>query len=161
MIPRIAILLVASAAVEAVAASPVPVEDDRPNFVLVMADDMGYSDIGCFGGEIRTPNLDRLAANGVRFTHFYNTARCCPTRAALLTGRYSHQAGIGHMVDDRGTAGYRGELARDAASSTPSSAEPPTDDGKPLLRLPHSHRLRASRQVEILRHEIRASSTRR
>ncbi|MHC4247179.1 MAG: arylsulfatase [Planctomycetota bacterium] len=90
--------------------------DDRPNFVLVMADDMGYSDIGCFGGEIRTPNLDRLAANGVRFTHFYNTARCCPTRAALLTGRYSHQAGVGHMVDDRGTAGYRGELAQDSAT---------------------------------------------
>jgi arylsulfatase A-like enzyme len=94
--------------------------DDRPNFVLVMADDMGYSDIGCFGGEIRTPNLDRLAANGLRFTSFYNTARCCPTRAALLTGRYAHQAGVGHMVDDRGSPGYRGELARDSATMAES-----------------------------------------
>ena len=88
----------------------------RPNFVLIMADDMGYSDIGCFGGEIRTPNLDRLAAAGVRFTNFYNTARCCPTRAALLTGRYPHQVGVGHMVYDGGWDGYRGELARDSAS---------------------------------------------
>ena len=103
--------------VTVLACSSVPPDpESRPNFVLVMADDMGYSDIGCFGGEIRTPNLDRLAANGVRFTHFYNTARCCPTRAALLTGRYSHQAGVGHMVDDRGTAGYRGELAQDSAT---------------------------------------------
>ena len=70
----------------------------RPNIVLIMVDDMGYSDIGCYGGEIRTPNLDRLAAGGVRFTHFYNAARCCPTRASLLTGLYPHQAGMGGMV---------------------------------------------------------------
>ena len=103
-------------------AGPAPPQEseDRPNFVLVMADDMGYSDIGCFGGEIRTPNLDRLAADGIRFTNFYNTARCCPTRAALLTGRYSHQAGVGHMVDDRGSPGYRGELARDSATMAES-----------------------------------------
>ncbi|HKQ38044.1 MAG TPA: sulfatase-like hydrolase/transferase, partial [Verrucomicrobiae bacterium] len=74
---------------------------------------MGYSDIGCYGGELRTPNLDALAANGLRFTQFYNTARCCPTRAALLTGLYSHQAGIGHMMADRGHDGYRGDLRRD------------------------------------------------
>ncbi len=60
----------------------------RPNIILIMADDMGYSDIGCYGGEIHTPNLDRLAAGGVRFTQFYNTARCCPTRASLMTGLY-------------------------------------------------------------------------
>ncbi len=72
----------------------------RPNIILIMADDVGYSDIGCYGGEIRTPNLDALARDGVRFTQFYNTARCCPTRASLLTGLYAHQAGIGHMVDD-------------------------------------------------------------
>lgn len=89
---------------------------DRPNFVLIMADDMGWSDIGCFGGEIRTPNLDRLADGGLRFTHFYNTARCCPTRAALMTGRYPHQAGVGHMVYDGGSEGYRGELDRGSAS---------------------------------------------
>jgi len=75
-----------------------------------MADDMGYSDIGCYGGEIQTPNLDALAAKGVRFTQFYNTARCCPTRAALLTGLYPHQAGVGHMMDDRNHDGYRGNL---------------------------------------------------
>jgi arylsulfatase len=70
----------------------------RPNFVLILADDLGYSDIGCYGGEIATPNLDRLAANGLRFTQFYNVTRCCPTRAALLTGLYPHQAGMGRMV---------------------------------------------------------------
>ena len=82
----------------------------RPNIVLIMADDMGYSDIGCYGGEIETPNLDRLAANGLRFTQFYNTARCCPTRASLMTGLYSHQAGIGHMVNDKGYPAYQGYL---------------------------------------------------
>ncbi len=64
-----------------------------------MADDLGFSDIGCYGSEIATPNLDRLAKNGLRYTEFYNTSRCCPTRAALLTGVYPHQAGVGHMVD--------------------------------------------------------------
>src|SRR5512134_3174397 len=78
----------------------------RPNIVLIMADDMGFSDLGCYGSEIATPNLDRLARRGVRFTQFYNTARCCPTRSALLTGLYNHQAGIGHMVQDRGLPGY-------------------------------------------------------
>ena len=83
---------------------------DKPNIILIMADDMGYSDIGCYGGEISTPSLDRLAAGGLRFTQFYNTARCCPTRASLLTGLYQHQAGVGHMVSDRGLDGYRGDL---------------------------------------------------
>ncbi|MEM6470398.1 MAG: arylsulfatase [Planctomycetota bacterium] len=75
------------------------IAEDRPNVVLIMADDMGYSDIGCFGGEIETPNIDRLAAGGLRFTQFYNTARCCPTRAALLTGLHQHQTGIGQMTE--------------------------------------------------------------
>src|SRR3954447_10399551 len=74
----------------------------RPNVVLIMADDMGFSDIGCFGSEIATPNLDRLAAGGLRMTQFYNTGRCCPTRASLLTGLYAHQTGVGLMVVDRG-----------------------------------------------------------
>jgi arylsulfatase A-like enzyme len=82
----------------------------QPNIVLIMADDMGYSDIGCFGSEIHTPNLDRLAANGLRFTQFYNTARCCPTRASLMTGLYPHQAGVGHMMEDKGYDAYRGDL---------------------------------------------------
>jgi len=60
----------------------------RPNIVLIMSDDMGYSDIGCYGSEIDTPHLDGLAAGGLRFTQFYNTGRCCPTRASLLTGLY-------------------------------------------------------------------------
>ena len=85
---------------------------ERPNIVVILADDMGFSDLGCYGGEIRTPNLDRLATNGLRFTQFYNTARCCPTRAALLTGLYSHQAGVGHMMEDRDMDGYRGDLNR-------------------------------------------------
>ena len=82
----------------------------RPNIVLIMADDMGYSDIGCYGGEINTPNLNGLAAKGLRFTQFYNTARCCPTRAALMTGLYQHQAGVGHMTGDYGYDAYRGDL---------------------------------------------------
>lgn len=82
----------------------------KPNIVVILVDDMGFSDIGCYGSEIPTPNLDALAANGVRFTQFYNTARCCPTRAALLTGLYSHQTGVGHMMEDKGVPGYRGHL---------------------------------------------------
>ena len=82
----------------------------RPNVVVVLTDDMGFSDLGCYGGEIQTPNLDALAANGVRFTQFYNTARCCPTRASLLTGLYPHQAGVGHMMEDKGKPGYAGNL---------------------------------------------------
>jgi len=82
----------------------------RPNIVIILSDDVGFSDLGCYGGEVRTPHLDRLATNGLRFTQFYNTARCCPTRAALLTGLYPHQAGVGHMISDRGRDGYRGEL---------------------------------------------------
>src|SRR5215217_1303675 len=84
--------------------------ESRPNIVVILSDDVGYSDIGCFGSEIATPNLDALASGGIRFTQFYNTARCCPTRASLLTGLYPHQAGIGHMMNDDGADGYRGDL---------------------------------------------------
>lgn len=86
------------------------VPGSKPNIVVIMADDMGFSDIGCYGGEIHTPNLDSLAAGGLRFTQFYNAARCCPTRASLLTGLYPHQAGIGHMVGDKGYPAYQGYL---------------------------------------------------
>jgi arylsulfatase len=82
----------------------------RPNILVILVDDMGFSDIGCFGSEIPTPNLDRLAADGLRFTQFYNTGRCCPTRASILTGLYPHQAGIGHMTEDDHVPGYRGRL---------------------------------------------------
>ena len=81
---------------------------DRPNILLILADDLGYSDLGCYGGEIATPNLDRLAASGLRFTQFYNCTRCCPTRASLMTGLYPHQAGVGDMLSDQGAPGYRG-----------------------------------------------------
>ena len=82
----------------------------KPNIVVILSDDMGFSDLGCYGGEIPTPNLDSLAAGSVRFTQFYNTARCCPTRASLLTGMYPHQASVGHMMEDKGSDGYRGDL---------------------------------------------------
>ncbi len=72
----------------------------RPNIVVIMADDMGYSDIGCYGSEIATPHIDRLAQNGVRFRNFYNNAKCCPSRASLLTGLYNHEAGMGRMVSN-------------------------------------------------------------
>ncbi len=91
---------------------------DKPNIVVILTDDMGFSDLGCYGGELNTPNLDALAAGGLRFTQFYNTARCCPTRAALLSGLYPHQAGIGHMMNDRGDKfpGYRGDLNRNCVT---------------------------------------------
>src|SRR4029078_4050679 len=75
-----------------------------------LTDDLGYSDLGCFGGEVRTRNLDGLARDGVRFTSFYNDARCCPTRASLLTGLYPHQAGIGAMTEKTPLAAYAGRL---------------------------------------------------
>ena len=90
--------------------------DSRPNILLIMSDDMGYSDIGCYGSEIHTPNLDRMAANGLRFTQFYNGARCCPTRASLLTGLYAHQTGVGHMLGDRGLPGYQNGLNRECVT---------------------------------------------
>ena len=71
---------------------------DSPNILIILNDDMGFSDIGCYGGEIETPNLDRLAANGLRFSQFYNTARCSPSRASLLTGLHPHQTGIGILT---------------------------------------------------------------
>src|SRR4051812_22042829 len=91
---------------------------EKPNVVVILTDDMGFSDLGCYGGEINTPNLNALAENGLRFTQFYNTARCCPTRAALLTGLYPHQAGIGHMMEDKGEKfpGYRGDLNKNCVT---------------------------------------------
>jgi arylsulfatase A-like enzyme len=88
----------------------------RPHILLILADDIGFSDLGCCGGEIQTPNLDALAANGLRFSQFYNTSRCCPTRAAALTGLYPHQAGVGHMMVDHGFSGYRSNLNRECVT---------------------------------------------
>lgn len=90
----------------------------RPNVIVILTDDMGFSDIGCFGSEIKTPNIDRLAANGLRFTNFYNTARCSPTRASLLSGLYPHQAGMGHLASSpvEEEEGYRNDLSRNAVT---------------------------------------------
>ncbi|MCX6326601.1 MAG: arylsulfatase [Bacteroidia bacterium] len=90
---------------------------NRPNIICILADDMGFSDLGCYGGEIQTPNLDRLAQNGLRYSQFYNAARCCPTRASLLTGLYPHQAGMGWMTNaDLGTPQYKGDLSKNAVT---------------------------------------------
>lgn len=85
----------------------------RPDIVLIVADDLGYSDIGCYGGELKTPNLDALARRGVRLSQFYNTARCAPSRASLLTGKHPHQTGIGVLTRPDPPYGYRGDLSSD------------------------------------------------
>jgi arylsulfatase A-like enzyme len=91
-------------------------EAKRPNIIVIMADDMGFSDAGCYGGEINTPNIDFLAQNGIRYRQFYNTSRCCPTRASLLTGLYNHQAGIGKMTEAENQPGYQGHITENAVS---------------------------------------------
>ena len=91
--------------------------DERPNILIIVADDLGYSDLGCYGGEINTPHLDALAYNGIRMTQMYNMGRCCPSRASILTGQYPHRVGLGHMIKDIGQSGYRGSLAVNAVTS--------------------------------------------
>ena len=99
---------------DAFAIEPWPRNANPPNVLIVLADDLGYSDLGCYGGEIPTPNIDRLAANGVRFSQFYNSARCCPSRASLMTGLYPAQTGIGDFTtnapDEVRGPGYLGRL---------------------------------------------------
>lgn len=90
--------------------------DSRPNIIVVLVDDMGYSDLGCYGGEVQTPNIDKLASKGLRFSQFYNAGRSCPTRASLLTGVYQHQAGIGRMTFDQHLPGYKGTLGTDVVT---------------------------------------------
>jgi arylsulfatase A-like enzyme len=82
----------------------------QPNIIVILADDLGFSDIGAFGSEIKTPNLNKLAKNGLIIKQFYNAGRCCPSRASLLTGLYSHQAGVGDMVQNKGVPAYQGYL---------------------------------------------------
>ncbi len=84
----------------------------KPNILIILADDLGYSDLGCYGGEIETPNLDALAADGLRFTQFCNTPRCSPSRASLLTGLAPHQCGIGVLTGRFGEGDYEGNLNR-------------------------------------------------
>ena len=89
---------------------------EKPNIIVILADDMGFSDLGSFGSEINTPNLDKLAAEGLKITQFYNSGRCCPSRAALLTGLYPHQAGIGDMIQDKGSPAYQGYLSKQSVT---------------------------------------------
>ena len=90
-----AILAIAALVAQLVCTTTLGAESrDRPNIVLILADDLGFSDLGCYGCEIATPNVDSLAAGGLRFTQFYNASQCCPTRASLLTGRYPHEVGL-------------------------------------------------------------------
>ena len=115
------LLMGCAQAPEKVDEPPIRAPDRAPNIVIIMADDMGYSDLGAYGSEIATPNLDSLAQNGMRFTRFYNAARCCPTRASLLTGMYPHKAGMGAMVSSVNSplkqGPYQGYLSDSASSS--------------------------------------------
>ncbi|RZL46693.1 MAG: arylsulfatase, partial [Pedobacter sp.] len=88
----------------------------KPNIIVILADDMGYSDIGSFGSEINTPNLDEMANKGLKMTQFYNASRCCPTRASLLTGLYQHQAGVGDMMNTRKEPAYQGYLNKNCVT---------------------------------------------
>jgi len=91
------------------------------NVVVIVADDLGFADLGCQGGEIPTPNLDRLAGEGLHFTNFHATPMCSPSRAALLTGLNPHRAGVGHVAqDDPGFPGYRAEIADDVVTMAES-----------------------------------------
>jgi len=94
----------------------VAAESSRPNVWVIVADDLGYSDLGCFGGEISTPNLDFLANGGLTLTQFYTNGRCVPSRASLLTGQYAHRVGLGHMIRDLGLPGYRARVADNAVT---------------------------------------------
>ncbi len=109
-------LFLATAAVPRPGMGLPPAHERAPNIVLIVADDLGYSDLSCFGSEISTPNIDRLARDGLRFTQFYNCGQDSPSRAALLTGLYPHQVGVGHSTTDYRQPGYRGNLSRDAAT---------------------------------------------
>lgn len=89
---------------------PTAAPDRKPNIIIILANDMGYADLGCMGSEVPTPNIDGLAKNGLLMTQFYNAGRCCPSRAALLTGLYPHQTGIGDMSGDYNHPAYKGVL---------------------------------------------------
>lgn len=96
---------------------PKKADTKKPNVIVILTDDMGFSDIGCFGSEIKTPNIDKLAANGLRFTQFYNTARCSPSRASLMTGLYPHQAGMGFLSNyNFDEEGYVDDLSKKAVT---------------------------------------------
>lgn len=85
-------------------------QQKKPNIILILADDLGYSDLGAYGSEISTPNLDRLANEGLRLKQFYNNSICAPTRASLITGQYQHKAGVGYFSNDLGLPAYQGYI---------------------------------------------------
>ena len=107
---RLRCLFIAMVATAAVSTSAIAQPAAKPNVLVIVADDLGYSDVGCFGGDIKTPNLDALAEDGVRLTGIYNEARCCPSRASILTGLYAHQAGMGGMSEATPRPGYLGHI---------------------------------------------------
>ncbi len=114
IIPGLATGLLATAAPLILPAASAPAQ--RPNIIVILSDDMGYTDLGCYGGEIKTPAIDRLASQGLRFTQFYNNARCCPSRASLITGLYPHTAGMGHMNVPENKPGYTGSIRDHSAT---------------------------------------------
>src|SRR5262249_47507184 len=110
--------------------------DGAPNVVVILADDLGYSDLGCYGSEIPTPHLDAIAAEGFRFSDFHVMPLCSPTRAALMTGRNAHAAGLGHVANvDPGFPGYASELP----ANQPSMAEAFRDGGYTTLMVGKWH----------------------
>ncbi len=116
-LPRVANLFLISLIPAAVFSQNSQTTLKKPNILVILGDDMGYSDLGCFGSEIKTPNLDRLASNGVRFTQFYNTARCSPSRASLLTGLYPHEANMGNLASENYTEpGYGDDLSKNSVT---------------------------------------------
>src|SRR5687768_1899069 len=86
----------------------------KPNIILILVDDMGYSDLGAYGSEIQTPNIDKLASGGLRLREFYNNSICAPTRASLLTGQYQHKAGVGYFNVNLGLPAYQGYLNKES-----------------------------------------------
>ena len=118
--------LALTAITSTVAATHTKPDTEHPHIVLILCDDMGFSDLSCYGGEIHTPNIDYLAEQGIRFSQFKNTGRSCPSRAALLTGHYQHEAGMGWMTAvDEHRPGYRGQLS----DHLPTLAEVLRDQG--------------------------------
>ena len=121
-----------------------PVDKAKPNILLILADDLGFSDLGAYGSEIKTPNIDALARDGVLFSNFYSTASCSPTRAMLMTGKDHHRVGFGQVVEmntpsQMGTRGYAGTLDRDSLTL----AEIPAEHGQTqmaIYTIPRNHK---------------------